>query len=179
MDTAADERPPWLEIGSLSFCVLALTLFLFSITLNPESSRFIILVCALAVSIIGIVAFHFFYWRDARKRRIQVDTQNYEREREFRSVFEHALDGILILDDRSVCKAANPAAGRILGLNTIELIGRCFGDFCPDRDEFTKTWSEFLTLGFLRGQMRLVVRGKDSVFVEYTAAANYIPGQHI
>jgi len=45
-------------------------------------------------------AFHFIYWREARKRRLAAQADVYSRDRRFASIFEHTLDGILILDDQ-------------------------------------------------------------------------------
>jgi PAS domain S-box-containing protein len=89
------------------------------------------------------------------------------------------LDGILILDDRSVCMETNPAACKLLGVDRSALLGRHFGDFYPDREEFVKHWKSFLMSGHQRGQTRLQCRDRNSVFVDYTATANYIPGRHV
>src|SRR5215471_1961226 len=45
-------------------------------------------------------------------------------ERQFQSVYENALDTILILDDEGICREANPAAEQLLGSERRELIGR-------------------------------------------------------
>jgi len=176
-----EQTPPrWQTLGSRFFVLLALALLSLSLLADPRSSRFTsLLIPVLLASVFAVVAFHFFYWYDARKRRIEVETEHYARRREFASVFEHTLDGILILDDSSVCKEANPAACHLLGVNRVALIGRYFADFYPDREEFTQKWKSFLYAGYQRGQMRLFCRDKTSVFVDYTATANYIPGQHV
>ena len=46
-------------------------------------------------------------------------------EREFQSVFENALDAILILDDQGICREANPGAARLFGTHGEE--GNCRG----------------------------------------------------
>lgn len=172
--------PRWLTLGSLLFVLLALLLFFLSLNLDAENPRFTsFLVPTLLVSVLAAVAFHFFYWRDTRKRRIAVEADSYSKEREFASIFEYALDGILILDDQSMCREANPAACRLLGVEKTELLGRHFGDFYPDREEFNKNWNSFLSTGSQHGQMRLLCRDKNSVFVDYTATANYVPGRHV
>jgi PAS domain S-box-containing protein len=155
-------------------------LLFLSLKLDAKSPRFTsLLVPILFASVLAVVAFHLFYWHDARKRRIAIDAENYSRERQFTSIFEHALDGILTLDDQSVCTGANPAACRLLGVDRTELIGRHFGDFYPDREEFNKIWNSLLSAGSQHGQMRLLCRDKNSVFVDYTATANYVPGRHV
>jgi len=170
----------WLGVSSFFFLLLALALFVLSVRLDPGNYRFTSLLVPVVVgSILAATAFHFIYWREARKRRLAAEADVYSRDRRFASIFEHTLDGILILDDRSICVEANPAAGTILGAGRSELIGRHFGDFYPDREEFNKSWSSFLSAGSQRGQMRLLCRDKSSVFVDYTATANYVPGRHV
>jgi PAS domain S-box-containing protein len=170
----------WLTLGSLFFLLLALVLLLFSVKMDAKSIRFTtLLVPVLLLSVFAGVAFHLFYWRETRKRRIAEDAEVYSREREFSSIFEHALDGILILDDTSVCMEANPAACTILGIGRSELMGRRFGEFYPDRGEFAHNWNSFLSAGYQRGQARLLCRDRHSVFVNYTATANYVPGRHV
>jgi PAS domain S-box-containing protein len=176
-----EQRPPrWLTLGSQLFVLLALGLFFLSIKLDAKSPPFTsLLVPILFASVLAVVGFHFFYWREARKSRVAIDAENYSRERQFTSIFEHALDGILILDDQSVCRGANPSAYRLLGVDRADLVGRYFGDFYPDREEFAQNWKSFLSTGHQRGQMRLLCRDKSSVFVDYTSTANYIPGRHV
>ena len=175
------QKPPrWLTLGSQLFVLLALGLFFLSIKLDAKSPHFTsLLVPVLFASVLAAVGFHFSYWREARKSRVAIDAENYSRERQFTSIFEHALDGILILDDQSVCRGANPSAHRLLGVDRAGLVGRYFGDFYPDREEFAQNWKSFLSAGHQRGQMRLLCRDKSSVFVDYTSTANYIPGRHV
>ena len=160
-----EQRPSgWLALVSLLFVLVALGLFFSSFKLDVNSPYFTsLLIPVLVASVLAVVALHLFYWRAARKRRIQIDTENYAREREFASVFEHTLDGILILDDQSVCKTANPAACRLLGVDCTELIGRHFGYYYPNGEEFAEKWKSFLSTGYQRGQMRLLCRDKNSV----------------
>ena len=167
-------------LGSLSFLLVAVALFACSVLLDAKSNRFSsVLIPLLLLSIVAAGAFRLVYWRTAITRRIAADADAYSRERELTSIFEHALDGILILDDGSVCIDANPAACRLLNVGGVELIGRSFGDFHADREEFAHHWKSFLSAGYQRGEARLLSRDRHSVFVEYTATANYVPGRHV
>lgn len=180
MGAESYRQPRWLVFGSAIFCLLALVLFLLSVTLDARTSYFrSLLIPVLVVSVVGLLLFHLVYWQDERKRRIRIDTETHAKEREFASVFEHALDAILILDDQSACRGSNPAACRLLGVKSGQLAGRYFGEFFPDQKDFARQWKTFLSSGYDRGQMRLIRPDKDSVFVEYTAAAKYIPGRHV
>jgi PAS domain-containing protein len=63
--------------------------------------------------------------------RESLDRRDYE----FHSVFDRALDAILILDDRLICQEANPAASRLLGVDHHRLVGRSMGQFSADSSE--------------------------------------------
>jgi PAS domain S-box-containing protein len=170
----------WLVLGSSFFFLVATALFVLSLTLDARSAHFTsLLVPVLLLSVVATVVFRLIYWRTATKRQIAADADAYSRERELTSIFEHALDGIVILDDASVCIDANPAACRLLNVAGVELIGRSFGDFHADRNEFAHHWKSFLSTGYQRGEARLLSQDNQSVFAEYTATANYVPGRHV
>jgi PAS domain S-box-containing protein len=167
-------------LGSLTFLIVAVAVFVSSFALDAKSNRFTsILLPFLFLSIVAAGVFRLIYWRIAVRRRIIAEADAYSRERELTSIFEHALDGILILDNGSACIDANPAACRLLDVAAVELIGRSFGDFHADRAEFVHHWKSFLSTGYQRGETRLLSRDRQSVFVEYTATANYVPGRHV
>ncbi|HEX3880759.1 MAG TPA: PAS domain S-box protein [Bryobacteraceae bacterium] len=167
-------------LGSLSFLLVAVALFVCSVLLDAKTNRLSsVLVLFILLSIIAAATFRLVYCRIAVRRRIAADANAYSRERELTSIFEHALDGIVILDDASVCIDANPAACRLLNVVGAELMGRSFGDFHADRKEFAHHWKSFLSAGYQRGETRLLSRDRQSVFVEYTATANYVPGRHV
>jgi PAS domain S-box-containing protein len=167
-------------LGSLTFLLIAAAAFVFSFTLDAKNNRLAsVLIPFLFLSIVAAGIFRLIYWRTAVRRRIVADADAYSRQRELTSIFEHALDGILILDDGDVCIDANPAACRLLNVDAFGLIGRSFGDFHADREEFTRQWKSFLSDGYQRGETRLLSRDRQSVFVEYTATANYVPGRHV
>lgn len=101
-------------------------------------------------------------------------------EREFQSIFENALDAILILDDLAICREANPAAERLLGMQRQELIGQSIRRFCKNSSQFQEAWQQFLAQKFQQSDAEEFVRADQSaVFVEFTAKADCLPGQHI
>ena len=65
-------------------------------------------------------------------------------EREFQSIFDSALDGILILDDKGLCLEANPAALALLGARRNELVGQSIQKFHSPVDDFENAWKRFL-----------------------------------
>ena len=99
-------------------------------------------------------------------------------EREFQSVFENALDAILILDDQAVCRKANPAAEKLFGVQRQDLIGQSIQRFYKNSSQFTKSWERLLAQEFQQGDAELVRSGQPA-FVEFTAKADCLPGQHV
>ena len=99
--------------------------------------------------------------------------------REFSSIFQNVLDGILIVDNKGDCLDANPAAAAILRLPINKLIGESVGRFLLECDGFGQRWNSFLQNKSQRGRAQLVADDGTTLFVDFTAAANYLPGRHV
>jgi PAS domain S-box-containing protein len=119
----------------------------------------------------------FLFW--AQKEGGQFQGAFTTTEREFQSVFENALDAILILDDGAICRKANPAAESLFGTGRPALVGHPIGHFYKNSDQFHESWLTFLTHKFQQGDAELIKDGFSSHFVEYTAKADCLPGQHV
>ena len=100
-------------------------------------------------------------------------------EREFQSVFENTLDAILILDDDAICREANPAAESLFGTGRPALVGHPISHFYKTSDQFRESWQTLLNHKFQQGDAELIKDGFSSLFVEYTAKADCLPGQHV
>ena len=100
-------------------------------------------------------------------------------ERKFTSVVENALDAILILDDQAICREANPAAESLFGAGRSALIGHPIGNFYKNSAQFQASWQTLLNRKFQQGDAELMKDGPSSLFVEYTAKADCLPGQHV
>jgi PAS domain S-box-containing protein len=100
-------------------------------------------------------------------------------ERKFQSVVENALDAILILDDQAICREANPAAESLFGVGRSALIGHPIGHFYKNSDQFRESWQTLLSRKLQQGDAELIKEGSSPVFVEYTAKADCLPGQHV
>src|SRR6266542_6036701 len=100
--------------------------------------------------------------------------------REFEALFAAALDAVVVVDDERKFLAANPAACRLLGLTSAELIGRRLDEFvgAPGGD-VVGAWQAFLARGSGIGGLRVVRRDGGMRDVEYTASANFVPGRHL
>jgi len=98
---------------------------------------------------------------------------------EFSSIFQNVLDGILIVDNKGDCLDANPAAAAILRFPINRLIGQNVGSFLAECDAFNQKWNSFLQNKSKRGSAQLVAGDGTTLFVDFTAAANYLPGRHV
>lgn len=100
-------------------------------------------------------------------------------EREFQSIFESALDAILILDNQAICREANPAAEQLFGVRRRELLGQPIDRFYKDSSQFREAWERLLAQKFQQGDAELLRNGQTSVFVEFSAKADCLPSQHV
>ena len=130
---------------------------------------------ALCVAIILHVRFMILARREQRETAGVLDAT----EREFQSIFDSALDAILILDDQGLCLEANPAALALLGTVRSELVGCSIRKFHSPLDDFENVWKRFLDSKIEQGEAELIRQDGVQVFVEYTAKANYLPGRHV
>ena len=100
-------------------------------------------------------------------------------EHKFQSVVENALDAILILDDGAICREANPAAESLFGTGRSALIGYPIGNLYRNSEQFRERWQILLDQKFQQGDAELIKEASSPVFVEYTAKADCLPGQHV
>ena len=119
----------------------------------------------------------FLFW--AQKEEGQITGAFNTTEREFQAVFENALDAILILDDQAICREANPAAEHLFGIRRPQLIGQIIDRFYKNTDQFQEGWHRLLAEKFQQSDAELVRTDQTSVFVEFTAKADCLPGQHV
>lgn len=133
------------------------------------------LLAAFATVVLLLSKFLFF----AQKEEDQFKGAFTSTEREFQSVFENALDAILILDDGTICREANPAAESLFGGGRPGLVGHPIGHFYKNSDQFRESWQTLLNHKFQQGDAELIKDGFSPLFVEYTAKADCLPGQHV
>ena len=170
---SADRSPVWFRATSLLLVAFAAALVVLALgsrvyALNLEIAALIAVlfaqICAGSLYAIG--------WLEDRKGLEAV-------EREFTSIFLHVLDGILILDDGTVCLDANPAAVAILGAPSPVLVGHRLHQFFKDPLQFGYQWKTFLRKSNHRWRTQLIRRDGSSVFAHCTLSANYLPGRHV
>jgi len=176
----SQQHKNWLTICAFLVFFAALVLFATVLLARHNHAR---PVSWFLIAVLGGLSFAVFllvrYFVLLRSETRDTATNLLSMGREFRSVFENVLDGILILDDAGDCAEANPAALAILRVDRERLFARRFGDFYVDREEFTRSWTDFLAEKYQRGSAELTRGDGTPLFVQYTAAADHSPGRHI
>jgi PAS domain S-box-containing protein len=165
--------PFWFRASALLLLGVAVALLLVVMgdhTFTVGTSR--IALVALAAALLCALFLHLHARYEERKGI-------YATEREFASVFQNALNGILTLNDTGICLAANPAAFALLGAPPAALIGHSFEQFYEDPNEFARQWGMFRRQRYQRAQITLRRLDKSRIFVHFTAAANYVEGRHV
>src|SRR5271170_8014770 len=163
-DSLPDSKGPlWFLLSSILLLAVALLLLLVvSSDRIYDSHLSAFVVAVLFVSLACTVFLQVRAWRLGRKGI-------YATELEFTSIYQHALDGILILDDAGVCLDANPAAFALLGAPPAVLIGHPFAQFYADRSDFARGWARFRERSHWRGPARLVRPDGSGIFVHLAA----------
>ncbi|MBD2105624.1 GGDEF domain-containing protein [Nodosilinea sp. FACHB-13] len=95
------------------------------------------------------------------------------------SIFEAALDAMLIVNDAGYYVAANPAACALLELPQADLIGRRVADFLSLDTDFETVWQDFLAAGQMRGEQQLQLDNGTVKTVEFAATAHVQPNRHL
>ncbi len=144
---------------------------------GAELPAALLLALLAAFATVVLLLSKFLFW--AQKEEGEITGALNTTEREFQSVFENALDAILILDDQAVCREANPAAEHLLGIQRPELIGQSIDHFYKNSNQFQEAWQRLLAQKFQQSDAELLKNDQSSVFVEFTAKVDCLPGQHV
>ena len=170
----------WLRTSAflifLAAVILFATIFAAKFYRLPLTSYFLVAVLA-ALSF--AIALHARFLILLRRENQKTANTLHATGREFKSIFQNALDAILILDDQGTCIEANPAAFAILGAEQQQLLGHSLGEFYSNSQDFAENWASFLQKKYQRGSADFVRSDGSPLFVDYTAAADYIPGRHV
>jgi PAS domain S-box-containing protein len=178
--TRTNPSPSCLRFGSFGVLLVSIGLLSVSFALDIYGSRLaaglvptisIALTCAVCLAV-----YSSWYFLNEHRR---TDKAFRDTDCEFSSIFQNVLDGILILNQTGECLDANPAAIHILRIPTRELIGQNLRGLFPESKEFDLLWDSFLDGGYKRGQVNLVAGDGTLLVVDFTAAANYLPGRHV
>jgi len=172
--------PAWLRWSSIATLVISVVLLCASLFAhNYRTIFFTGLVPSLLVALSFAIYLNIYSLWHLRRQHRQADQAFRDTDCEFSSIFQNVLDGIVIADNEGDCLDANPAAAAILRVSIDKLIGRNISHFFADRDAFRQRWNSFLQNKNRRGRAQLIANDGTTLFVDFTAAANYLPGRHV
>jgi len=99
----------------------------------------------------------------------------------FKSIFDKALDIILVADDEGQFTQVNKTACKKLGYSREELLGMGVEDitYTPMQSYTDKKWEGFQRTGSDEGKYLLEAKDGSVIYTEYRAIANVRPGQHL
>ena len=167
----------WCSVTTLVGSVGLLCVSLFAYNYHPIFAAS--LVPSLLVALIFAVFLNIYAFSQLRREHREADQAFRATDCEFSSIFQNVLDGVLIVDSEGDCLDANPAAAAILRVSSNKLISKNIGRFLADRNAFTHGWNSFLDSRNQRGRAQLVAGDGTTLFVDFTATANYLPGRHV
>ncbi len=110
-----------------------------------------------------------------------VELELAEKETKFRTVFECVQDAILLSDNSGSYIEANPAACELLGRSREEILGCKAQNFvAPEMwPAISALREKFLREGQQRGELKFVRPDGSRRIVEFSAVANFLPGNHL
>jgi PAS domain S-box-containing protein len=175
---SASARQGWPRAGSIIIALALVAFFVAALLALSYDRRWpALLLAVVLVALTLAITLHASFLFVARREQRQTTSALRATEREFQSIFDSALDSILILDDRGTCLETNSAALALLGLQRRELLGHSIHNLFPCTNEEAR---DRLLCGVSgHGEMQLAGRKGEIIFVEYTVKANYLPGRHV
>jgi PAS domain S-box-containing protein len=172
--------PLWLRWCSLTTLLASIGLLcvsLFAYNYHP------VFAASLVPSLLAALSFAIFLNIYSlcylRREHRDADRAFRDTDRECSSIFQNVLDGILIVNNEGSCLDANPAAATLLRVPINRLVGQNIGRFLTDPRAFPEQWTSFLQNKHQRGRAQLIAGDKTTLFVDFTAAADYLPGRHV
>jgi PAS domain S-box-containing protein len=172
--------PAWLRrcsIATLAASIGFLCLSLYAYNFHSISATSLVPLLLIALSFAAFLnLYSLWYFRSEHR---EADQAFRDTDCEFSSIFRNVLDGILIADNAGNCLDANPAAAAILRCSANELIGQNIVRFLVDTDAFSQGWDCLIQNKNQRGRARLIAGDRTTLYVDFTATANYLPGRHL
>jgi two-component system, NarL family, sensor kinase len=117
----------------------------------------------------------------ASPTRGTLQSRSNDGEGPFRALFNSSIDAILIADDSRRYLDANPAAFELLGISRSQITRYRIDDFAVPalRAHIEEAWASFIRDGKQRGEYELIRLDGTVRCVDFSATANFIPGQHL
>jgi PAS domain S-box-containing protein len=118
------------------------------------------------------------YLRDITDRR-RADETLRASARQFRALFEAAMDAMVITDDEGRYVEANAAACALHGVARGQLLGHRLGDHARAGFDFDTVWATLRQDSRARGEMAVLRPDGHAREVEFTVTADFLPGSHL
>jgi two-component system, cell cycle sensor histidine kinase and response regulator CckA len=118
------------------------------------------------------------YLRDITERR-RAEESLKASAKQFRSLFEAAMDAMVVTDDEGRCVEANEAACLLHGVGRAELLGHRLGDHARAGFAFDEVWATLRRDGRTRGELAVLRPDGQAREVEFTVTADFLPGSHL
>lgn len=169
--------PSW-RVISVAVSLAAVTLSAVTFVAYRTDAGLGVLILAIAtLCVVAVVHARFLAF--ARKQNRQTNESLLSKEREFQSIFENALDAILVVDGKGVCQEANPSAWELFGSSSDRIVGQQVKVFYSDPHDFDSMWTRLLASHRYQGEAELVRAEGTTIFAEFTAAAHFLPNRHL
>ncbi|EAY27022.1 PAS domain S-box protein [Microscilla marina] len=99
----------------------------------------------------------------------------------YQSLFENALDAILLVNDEGRYVDVNPAACKLLGYSKAELLNLSVWDITPgtNQTEGKKIWQTFINQAYLTGEYEVICKDGTRRITEFHAVPNIQAGLHL
>jgi len=170
----------WLERSSIGMLLASIALLFLSAVLSAERVNFgRVLLPTLLIAMSFAVFLTGYSIRLCRLQHSSAELAFRETDCEFSSIFQNVLDGILIVDDNGVCLDANPAASSILRPVQNSLVGKNVSHFFAYPRSSATGWKSLLRAKSKRSSAQLVAGDGSTLFVDFAAVADYLPGRHV
>jgi PAS domain S-box-containing protein len=116
--------------------------------------------------------------RDISERK-ESERGLHERERQFRALFDSALDAMVLLGDDRRFLDANPAAFHLFRLTREQLVQQSLDRYFPSDIPVEQYWTDFIEAGEYKGNLTFRIDDKTRREVELSARAHVLPGRHL
>jgi len=166
------------RIGSVSASLAAFTVSVITFVVYGADVGSGVLLFALAI-LCAVAIFHARFLHLARVQYRESNGLFLGKKHEFQSIFENALDAILVVDGNGVCQEANPSAWELFGASRDRIVGQQVGMFFSDPHDFDSMWTRLLASHRYQGEAELVRAKGAAVFAEFTVAAHFLPNRHL
>jgi PAS domain S-box-containing protein len=173
-------RRRWTLAGSVAIAAAIVGLSVVALAPRASSGPWPSLLVTLVLLGLGLaISLHVRFLLLVRRAHGETARVLEAGEREFESIFDSTLDAIVILDDRGICREANPAALALFGTQRQELVGQPIRRFYLAASGSEVTRDPFLDRNSTHGEIEIVRRNGETFSAEYTVKTNYLPERHV